>query len=352
MKLVIEQIVFIFLLSSFWAAGVGAEPPTSWEKTPANLPVATMASEFNTRRQAINLDDAQLKGWNIFAKRLAQEGVSEETLKDIFLHKKMSQYEPLVFNARPTEKHIPYRKRNSLRERTNALTFYHEHRRSFIAAEKEYQVPVAVILAILQIETQCGKFTGEDSIFYRLARLASSGDAESIKESYPFNLKKHPGITLSEVKKRALYLEGEFLPHVLATIKYANQQNQNPMDVKGSYGGAMGLPQFLPGHYFTYGVDGDNDGKVDLLNPPDAVFSVANYLKYFGWTGVNMSTTAKRNVIWNYNHSADYVSTVLAMASNLDKELKSPPAIKVSKPKKISRGDTKPQKIKNRHHLP
>lgn len=56
------------------------------------------------------------------------------------------------------------------------------------------------------------------------------------------------------------------------------------LSIKGSYAGAIGIPQFMPGSYRRYAVDFDGDGKINLSgNVNDAIGSVGNYLKMFGW---------------------------------------------------------------------
>ena len=64
----------------------------------------------------------------------------------------------------------------------------------------------------------------------------------------------------------------------------AREQRWNPMSVRGSFAGAMGLPQFMPGSYRRYAVDYDGDGQIDLwASSADVIGSVAGYLRYSGW---------------------------------------------------------------------
>ena len=65
----------------------------------------------------------------------------------------------------------------------------------------------------------------------------------------------------------------------------------DPLAIKGSYAGAMGLPQFMPSSYRRYAVDYDSDGAIDLLgSPADAIGSIASYMKAFGWAPGEPST--------------------------------------------------------------
>lgn len=65
----------------------------------------------------------------------------------------------------------------------------------------------------------------------------------------------------------------------------AREEQVDPLTLKGSYAGAMGLPQFMPSSFRAYAVDFDDDGHIDIWNNPvDAIGSAANYFKQHGWT--------------------------------------------------------------------
>ena len=65
----------------------------------------------------------------------------------------------------------------------------------------------------------------------------------------------------------------------------AREQGKDPASFSGSYAGALGYPQFLPTSWRRFGRDGDGDGTVDLINTiDDAIFSVGNFLRHYGWT--------------------------------------------------------------------
>jgi membrane-bound lytic murein transglycosylase B len=103
--------------------------------------------------------------------------------------------------------------------------------------------------------------------------------------------------------------------------------------------GAIGWPQFLPSSLVRYGVDANQDGEIDLFHPADAIFSVANYLRGYGWTQAK-SRAEKEKVIWYYNHSRPYVRTILELARRLrlQSTSKTPSVIK----KKSQRGLLRP----------
>jgi membrane-bound lytic murein transglycosylase B len=80
--------------------------------------------------------------------------------------------------------------------------------------------------------------------------------------------------------KRSEFFTKELKNYLILT----REQGLDPLDLKGSYAGAMGYGQFMPSSYREYAIDFDDDGVADIWNNPvDAIGSVANYFKHHGW---------------------------------------------------------------------
>jgi membrane-bound lytic murein transglycosylase B len=143
---------------------------------------------------------------------------------------------------------------NNLRKQQGKL-FIKKHQNTFNRVEKIYGIPKEYIAAIIGIESAYGKNVGKYPVFDTLTTLAF------------------------EKNRRNIFFKNQLRKFIL--ISYRN--DFNPKNVYGSYAGAIGLCQFIPSNYEPYGVDFNNDGKVTLQNPDDAIASVANYLKQNGW---------------------------------------------------------------------
>ena len=161
-----------------------------------------------------------------------------------------------------------YRSRfiDPIRIRTG-VNFWQANRTALARAEAEYGVPAKIIVGIIGVETIYGRDTGSFRVMDSLATLAFD---------YPSS---HP-----RVQERSDYFKGE-IEQFLTT---QTRRNADPFEPRGSYAGAMGMPQFMPSSFAQYAVDFDGDGKIDLWNSPDDVIgSVANYFKSYGWqTGI------------------------------------------------------------------
>lgn len=136
------------------------------------------------------------------------------------------------------------------------LEFWRAHGAALARASREYGVPEEVIVAILGVETFYGRNTGRYRVVDALATLAFD---------YP---------------PRAEFFRGELENYLL----FSRETGIDVFSVRGSYAGAIGIPQFMPGSMLKFAVDFDGDGVADLrASPADAVGSVANFLKRHGW---------------------------------------------------------------------
>ena len=147
--------------------------------------------------------------------------------------------------------------------RINAgVKFWIQHADVLARAEKEFGVPAEIIVGIIGIETLYGRNTGRFRILDVLTTLGFA---------YP---------EAHNQAARMAFFRGE----LENTLVLARKNSIDPFSLLGSFAGAIGLPQFMPGSVLAYGVDYDNDGAIDLRNSPqDAIGSVANFLVQHGW---------------------------------------------------------------------
>ena len=119
---------------------------------------------------------------------------------------------------------------------------------------EKYGVPTYVIVAFLGLESNYGNYMGSESLIRSLATLAYD-------------------------QRRSKF----FTRELIAVLKLMDKKTI-PFDATGSWAGAMGAVQFMPTNVIAYGVDANNDGKVDLWNEKADIYaSAANFLNKLGW---------------------------------------------------------------------
>jgi membrane-bound lytic murein transglycosylase B len=157
----------------------------------------------------------------------------------------------------PVRSYANYRAKFLTPELISAGTqFWVDNAEYLSRAEQEYGIPPELILGILGVETRYGQNTGSFRVIDALATIAFDG------------------------MRRQDFFRGELEELLLLS----REKGIDPLSVKGSYAGAVGLPQFMPSSYRRYAVDYDGDGVIDLrTSAPDAIGSVANYIREFGW---------------------------------------------------------------------
>lgn len=147
------------------------------------------------------------------------------------------------------------------------LEFWHKYRKTLRRAEKQFGVPQEIVVALIGVETIYGRNAGSYRVLDALTTLAFD---------YP---------------RRADFFRSELENYLLL----ARDQQFDLLNVRGSYAGAMGVPQFMPSSYRNYAVDFNGNRTVDLLREDrDAIGSVGNYLKGYGWiAGEGVTVRAK-----------------------------------------------------------
>ena len=148
-----------------------------------------------------------------------------------------------------------FRRRNVEGRIEPGARFWAENSAALERAAREFGVPEELIVATVGIETLYGRNMGSFKVLDALSTLAFD---------YP---------------PRAEFFRGELEQYLLLV-----RDTGLDAATRGSYAGAIGIPQFIPSSYRKYAIDFDGDGRIDLVrSPADAIGSVANYYRSFGW---------------------------------------------------------------------
>lgn len=176
-----------------------------------------------------------------------------------------------------------------------AQRFWRQHAGALQRAEIEYGVPASLIVGVIGVETFYGQHLGQHRVLDALTTLALD---------FP---SAHP---------RASTRQAFFRQELGELLRLGQQGHVDVQQVRGSFAGAMGWPQFMPSSWAKYAVDFDGNGRIDLLNSPeDAIGSVANYFKAFGWqtglpthwsvnvaaTGESLQTLLKPDIVPSFS---------------------------------------------------
>ena len=200
-------------------------------------------------------------------KMVSKHGFDRQQLQEILSQaKRLDSVLRLMDNQAPTTSVQPpsgpngawlrYRKKFITPDNVqNGVVFWNQYEDALNRAWQVYGVPPEVIVGIIGVETRWGRVMGKTRILDALATLSFN---------YP---------------RRAEYFSGELETFLLM----ARDEQDDPLNLKGSFAGAMGYGQFMPSSYKQYAVDFSGDGHINLWDPVDAIGSVANYFKAHGW---------------------------------------------------------------------
>jgi membrane-bound lytic murein transglycosylase B len=277
----------------------------------------------------LGLTQSATADWKPLAERLTADGFNREAMESLFTHPEVL-FEPdamagklrALIRSRSVEVDslaAAFRKafqRDYLKPwaiaRANAYLI--ENKSVLEKISVQYDVPKEIVVSILLIETHLGKNTGHRRVFNRLASMARANDLEMVRPYLDVDLltPENEEFARRRCREKADWAYGE----LKALLNYSAMNSIDPLGIRGSIYGAIGLCQFMPSNVFLYGVDADGDGRIDPFAKPDALHSIANYLRGHGWRK-GMDRDDQHRIIFAYNHSAIYANTVLAVAEKI-----------------------------------
>ncbi|MCS5710576.1 lytic murein transglycosylase B [Candidatus Berkiella aquae] len=220
-----------------------------------------------------------------FVQKMVTKHQYNERQLNQLLKQSTTQEKILTSIAKPAEK-LPWHRYEPIfmsdKRIQEGVAFWKKHAKTLQRAEKEYGVPAEFIVAILGVETFYGKHAGQYQVLDSLVTLAFE---------YP---------------PRSAFFKDELEQFLLLS----KEEKWDPTQIKGSYAGAMGNPQFISSSYRNFAVDFTGSGKRDLINSiDDSIGSVANYFKVNGWQ-------KGAPVVLKANTTGDKFKSAIASTSN------------------------------------
>ena len=203
-------------------------------------------------------DEINFSKWKKSFKTVALENnISEKTFDEAMSHVKFlpkvieyDRYQPEFYED--TKTYVS--KRTSAKKVKNGLDFFKDHNNLINNVEKKFDIEKELLLSLMGIETNFGKYVGKMDILSSLA-------------------------TLSYDKRRSQFFTNE----LLILLKLIDSDQIDYKTLYGSWAGAFGFFQFMPSTIQNHAIDFNNDKYIDLKNPYDSYASAGNYLNKMGW---------------------------------------------------------------------
>jgi membrane-bound lytic murein transglycosylase B len=254
--------------------------------------------------------------FNALQHRLVADGFDSQRIKNLYANN------DVFFETKGVGQYFMHNEATlNYKKMTNSLwidqgrIYMQEQREALQKAHKEFGVDPRVITAIILVETKFGRFMGNRSIISILSTMATLTDAgprEYLWRQLPEDRRLERDLYEKKADQKAEWAYKE----LKAFLIYTEQHQMDAVSIKGSYAGALGIAQFMPSNILAYGRDGNGDGRIDLFDDADAIFSIASYLKHYGWKP-GLSRQQAYKVVYHYNHSKNYVNTLLEITDLL-----------------------------------
>lgn len=248
--------------------------------------------------------------------RLAQDGFDPEYLSKIFDDPRSEPIPSLMtisLDSREVQEiYSPFLTPESILQ---AKKFLRANLKLLRRMESRFHVDKEVVVAILFIESRFGENIGRHRVIPTLASMALLDTPENLWSNYLMLWGIDPELSYEWLEDRAKKRANWAYQELKCFLRIIRDEKMDPLEVRGSYAGALGMAQFIPSSYLAFAHRKKNLENW-LLSREEAVFSIANYLKSHGWKK-NLTLERKKRILWYYNQSEPYVETALQISKQI-----------------------------------
>ncbi|NWF93642.1 MAG: lytic murein transglycosylase [Syntrophaceae bacterium] len=248
--------------------------------------------------------------------RLSQDGFDSEFLSKLFADSRAGLL-PELTTLSLTSKETPEFYAQFLSRESILLSkrFLHQNQKILRRTEDLFNVEKEVIVAILLVESRFGENVGRFRVIPTLASIALLDSEDALQKNYLLIRGMNQEISFESIESLARR-KAQWAYHELKCfLRIIRHETIDPLEVYGSYAGALGMPQFVPSSYLAYAVS-KNGFKSWLSDKEEAIYSIGNYLRSHGWKR-ELPTRKKKQILWCYNRSEPYIEIILQVAQKL-----------------------------------
>ncbi|MFI5401247.1 MAG: lytic murein transglycosylase, partial [SAR324 cluster bacterium] len=252
--------------------------------------------------------------------RLETDGFARDLLERVFLDERLHRVDQVIaYNVMNPDSERLYEQFLEPFAIKLARHFHRRHEGSLAEIRARTGVSPEVIVGILLVETQFGTAALRYRLLEVFTTLIVDANPAAVDRQYRRLRAQVPDLDRAWMEERLAkkaawaYEELKDFLSIRDRIGVASLY-----EVKGSYAGAFGMPQFMPSSYVQWAVDGDHDRRVDLDDASDAMASIANFLVQHGWRP-HAPLEQKMRSVWEYNRSTHYVHTIFGIALALQR---------------------------------
>lgn len=248
--------------------------------------------------------------------RLSQDGFDAEFLSKLFTDPR-AELIPRVTTISLDLREVPELYKQFLNQESITLSkkFLYENLKILKKMEKQFHVDKEVVVAILLVESRFGENIGKHRVIPTLASMALMDSQENLRENYLILREIDPELSYAWMEGLAKRKAAWAYHELKCFLKIIRDEKIDPLEVLGSFAGALGMAQFIPSSYLAYALN-KKGLKSWLLGNEEAIFSIGNYLNAHGWKK-NLPLEKKKRLLWYYNRSEPYIETILQVAQEI-----------------------------------